>query len=278
VFAHQIPAGLNFCLSGIPYWATDIGAFFVPGDQFPGGSKNEKYRELFTRWFQYGAFCPIFRVHGTDTPKEFWRFGPEYEPILVKYDRLRYKLMPYIYSQAWQVTHAGSTLMRALVMDFPNDVTARGLKDEFMFGPSILVAPVIHPGEYARRVYLPAGTSWYNFWTEQKFKGGQWITTPSPIDTLPLFVKEGSILPLGPDVQYANQRTSEPIQFRVYPGANAQFTLYEDEGDNYNYEKGQYTTREIAWENGARTLTVSKPKGKYPGMRDKFDYKVVIVK
>ena len=155
VFARQIPAGLNFCLSGIPYWTTDIGGFFVPRNSYPGGSSNPAYRELFTRWFEYGAFCPLFRVHGTDTPKELWRFGPDTEKTLVQYDTLRYRLMPYIYSQAWQVTHGGGTIMRALVMDFPQDTAACRVQDEFLFGPSLLVCPVIHPGAASRSVYLP---------------------------------------------------------------------------------------------------------------------------
>jgi alpha-D-xyloside xylohydrolase len=265
VYAHQIPAGLNFCLSGIPYWTTDIGAFFVPNYQFPGGSANPEYRELFTRWYQYGAFCPIFRVHGTDTPKELWRFGPN-EAILAKYDRLRYRLMPYIYSQCWQITHAGGTLMRALVMDFREDKIARDLKDEFMFGPSILVAPVIKPGVTSRSVYLPAGTDWYDFWTKKRYPGGQWITAAAPIETLPLFVKAGSVLSIGPDVQWASEKPDAPLTVRVYPGVDGHLTLYEDEGDGYGYEKGQYATTELSWSEKTRTLSLGKRLGSYPGM------------
>ena len=186
VYANQIPAGLNIGLSGIPYWTTDIGGFFC---NYPGGSENPEYRELFTRWFQFGAFCPLFRVHGTSTPKELWRFGPQYEPILVKYDNLRYRLMPYIYSQAWRVTNEGALMMRPLVLDFPQDHTARESKDEFLFGPSILVAPVIQKGAQSRSVYLPKGAGWTDFWTGQPYDGGQTIAAAAPIDTLPLYVK-----------------------------------------------------------------------------------------
>ncbi|MDQ2799620.1 MAG: PA14 domain-containing protein, partial [Armatimonadota bacterium] len=198
VFAHQIPAGLNFCLSGIPYWTTDIGAFFV---NYPGGNANPEYRELYTRWFEWGSFCPIFRSHGTSTPREMWRFGPQTQETLLKYDNLRYRLMPYIYSQAWQVTHHGATLMRALVFDFPNDRAARESKDEFLFGPSILVCPVTQQGATTRHVYLPSGTSWTDFWTGQFYKGGQTLTAPAPIDRMPLYVKAGAIVPLGPYLQ-----------------------------------------------------------------------------
>jgi alpha-D-xyloside xylohydrolase len=277
VYAHQIPAGLNFCLSGFPYWTTDIGAFFVPSYSFPGGSANPEYRELFTRWFEYGAFCPIFRVHGTDTPKELWRFGPN-EPILAKYDRLRYRLLPYIYSQSWQITHSGSTLMRALVMDFRTDNVARNLTDEFMFGPSILVAPVITPGATKRAVYLPSGTSWYDFWTGAKYSGGQWISASAPIEKIPLFVKAGSIIPMGPDLQWSNEKPEDPITCRIYPGSDAHFTYYEDEGDSYNYEKGKYAITTLIWSDKKQTLVVSPTVGTYPGMSRTHHFNAEIVK
>ena len=244
VFAHQIPAGLNFCLSGIPYWTTDIGAFFV---NYPGGNSNPEYRELFTRWFEWGSFCPIFRVHGTSTAKEMWRFGPETQATLLRYDDLRYRLMPYIYSQAWRVTHSGGTLMRALVFDFPNDLTARESRDEFLFGPSVLVCPVTQPGATTRPVYLPAGTSWTDFWTGQTFRGGRTVTAPAPIDRMPLYVGAGAILPMGPYLQYVAEKPADPIELRVYRGANGAFTLYENEGDNTNYERSLYATIPISW-------------------------------
>ena len=274
VFAHQVTEGQEMALSGIPYWTTDIGGFFV---HYPGGSANPDYRELFTRWFEWGAFCPIFRVHGTDTSKELWRFGPQYEPILTKYDTLRYRLLPYLYSQAWQVTHNGSTITRPLVMDFPGDAAARERGDEFLFGPAVLVCPVTTPGAVTRSVYLPSGATWTDFWTGQTVKGGQLITAPAPIDTLPLYVRAGSILPLGPDLQYTSEKPADPIELRVYPGANGAFTLYEDEGVNYNYERGLYATIPITWNESARTLTIGKRQGVFPGMLEKRTFHIVWV-
>ncbi|MEO7720235.1 MAG: TIM-barrel domain-containing protein [Capsulimonas sp.] len=275
VYANQIPAGLNIGLSGIPYWTTDIGAFFV---NYPGGSENPEYRELFTRWFQFGAFCPLFRIHGTSTPRELWRFGPQYEPILVKYDNLRYRLMPYIYSQAWRVTKEGAVIMRPLVMDFPQDKIARESKDEFLFGPSLLVAPVIKQGAATRNVYLPKGASWTDFWTGAKLTGGKTISAPAPIDTLPLYVKAGSILPMGPLTQYVEEKPVDPIELRVYTGADGSFQLYEDEGDNYNYEKGAYATIPIAWSERKKTLTIGARQGTFSGMQNQRTFKIVWVR
>jgi len=277
VFADQIPAGLNFGLSGIPYWATDTGAFFVPGNTFPGGASNPAYRELFTRWFQFSTFCPIFRAHGTDTPRELWRFGPN-EPILAKFDRLRYRLMPYIYSQAWDVTHNDGTMMRALVMDFPSDPIARELKDEFMFGPSFLVAPVLEPSVKSRKVYLPSGSEWVNFWNGQRFAGGQTIDANATINLMPLFVRAGSIVPMGPQIEYADQKAADPIELRIVTGADGSYTLYEDEGDSYAYEKGAFATIPLAWDNKAGVLTIGDRKGSFPGMLEKRTFRVIWVR
>lgn len=273
-YARQIPAGLHFCLSGIPYWTTDIGGFFV---NYPGGSENPEYRELFTRWFEWGTFCPIFRVHGTNTPKELWRFGPQFEPILVKYDNLRYRLMPYIYSQAWQVTAQAGTIMRALVMDFPFDVQARQSRDEFLFGPSLLVCPVTKKGATSRSVYLPKGTSWIDFWNGKRYEGGNTVTAPAPIDTMPLFVRAGSIIPIGPFLQHTSEKAADPIELRVYRGANGAFTLYEDQGDNYAYESGVHSTIPISWDENASTLTIGNRKGSFPGMLSKRTFRIVWV-
>jgi alpha-D-xyloside xylohydrolase len=275
VLARQIPAGLNFCLSGIPYWTTDIGAFFV---NYPGGADNPEYRELYTRWFEYGAFCPLFRSHGTSTPREMWRFGPQTQQTLLKYDNLRYRLMPYIYSQSWQVTHQGATLMRALVFDFPNDLTARESKDEFLFGPSLLVCPVIQSNVVTRRVYLPKGTSWIDFWTGQPYSGGETITASAPIDQLPLYVKAGGIIPMGPFLQYTSEKPADPIELRIYGGANGAFTLYEDEGDNTNYERGQYATIPLTWNEKTHALTLGARSGHFPGMPIKRTFHIVWVR
>ena len=275
VLAQQIPAGLNFCLSGIPYWTTDIGGFFV---NYPGGANNPEYRELYTRWFEYGAFCPIFRSHGTSTPREMWWFGPETQAILLKYDSLRYRLMPYIYSMAGQVTQENGTLMRPLVMDFPDDSAARESKDEFLFGPSFLVCPVTTKSAISRPVLLPAGTRWTDFWTGQTYPGGQTITAPAPIDTLPLYVRAGSLIPMGPFLQYTSEKPADPIELRVYPGANGAFTFYEDEGINYNYERGLFATIPLTWNDAARTLTFGPRRGAFPGMLSRRVFRIVWVK
>ena len=436
VFHRQIPAGLNFCFTGIPYWTTDIGAF---GVRVPGGSENDMYRELFTRWYQYGAFCPIFRTHGTSTPREIWRFGEPgswaYDAQL-KFDNLRYRLMPYIYSLAWKVTHENYTIMRGLAFDFANDSNVYGIDDQFMFGPALLVNPVtkamVHPwveenagtivpsgnlltpdekpgltgeyyngmefnslftsrrdslinfrwgmngpmqgmtedtfsvrwsgkiiapetGEYTintmtddgarvwvdnkriiddwtnhaplvnsgkvnleagksydlkfeyfdykmgavarlywippsqkktetvtlpektRKVYLPGPAAWIDFWTGEKLDGGQTITAPAPIDIIPLYVKTGSIIPMGPYLQYATEKPADPIELRIYPGEDGSFELYEDEDDNYNYEKGKYTVIPIYWNDQSKTLTIDDRKGAFEGMLKKRTFNIVLV-
>jgi len=436
VFRKQIPAGLNFCFTGIPYWTTDIGAF---GVRVPGGSGNDMYRELFTRWYQFGAFCPIFRVHGTSTPREIWQFGNagswSYDTQL-KFDNLRYRLMPYIYSLGWKVTHDNYTMMRGLAFDFASDNKVYNIDDQFMFGPSLLVNPVTKPmyhpwiqsdagsiipssnlltpdgkpgltgeyyegmefknlfttrtdtvidfnwgmdapmqgmpidtfsvrwsgkitapetGEYTintmtddgsrvwvdnkqiindwtdhapllnsgkinleagksydmkfeyfdfkmgavaqlhwilpsqkkvdtnalpektRKVYLPGPTAWIDFWTGEKFSGGQTITASAPINIMPLFVKAGSIIPMGPFIQYATEKPANPIELRIYPGANGTFELYEDENDNYNYEKGKYAVIPISWNDKSKTLTIGDRKGEFDGMLKKRTFNIVLV-
>lgn len=275
VFAKQIPAGLNIALSGIPYWTTDIGGFFV---NYPGGANNPEYRELYTRWFQFGAFCPIFRSHGTNTPREMWQFGPEVEQVLLKYDNLRYRLMPYIYSQAWQVTSQGGTIMRPLVMDFPQDKTARQSRDQFLFGPAILVCPVTKPGADSRAVYLPSGTTWTDFWTAKKYTGGQTITAKAPLDTMPLYVRAGAIVPMGPFLQHVAEKPADPIELRVYRGANGSTTLYEDEGNTYAYERGERVSIPIRWDEKSQTLTIGKRTGTFPGMQKQRTFHIVWVR
>ena len=441
VFRNQISAGLNFCLSGIPYWTTDIGAFYVRqyGAYFDEGYKDPGYQEMYVRWFQYGAFCPIFRSHGTDTPREIWRFGePGYwaYDTLVKYDHLRYRLLPYIYSLAWKVTSEGYTIMRGLPMDFSADKNVLNIDNQFMFGPALLINPVtkqmyygedyineIIPAEYLYtpdgekggvlvefyngqnfeslvatqtqkivkyntwinklpegvdkksysirwtgevqtkgggeyefwitcddgvrfwldnklmidswqaqrgrnhrikvnleggrrykfridyfnaqhgtqmklawttpdmpkevyspdeiktwRLYLPQAKGWFDFWTGEKLTGGRWVEREVPIDIMPIYVKAGSILPLGPKIQYATEKPADPIELRVYPGADAEFVLYEDENDNYNYEKGIYALIPIKWDEKTQTLTIGERKGEFPGMLTKRTFKIVWVR
>lgn len=212
-----------------------------------------------------------------NTPKELWRFGSQFEPILVRYDNLRYRLMPYIYSLAWQVTEHAGTIMRALVMDFPSDVKARVCRNEFLFGPAFLVCPVTHQGATSRSVYLPEGSRWIDFWSGRTYQGGRTITAPAPIGTMPLYVRAGSIVPMGPFLQYASEKLPDPIELRVYRGANGKFILYEDEGDNYDYTKGVYATIPISWNNRAGVLTIGKRRGTFPGMLRKRSFRIVLV-
>jgi len=270
-FKRQIPAGLNYSISGLPYWTTDIGGF-VSGDPNDPG-----YRELFVRWFQFGTFSPIFRVHGTRSTdqNELWSYGPEAQKILTDYDRLRYELMPYIYSVAWKTTNEGYTPMRALVMDFRTDPRALNIGDQFMFGPAILVNPVVEEKATSRHLYLP-NVKWYDFWTGASLQGGKAIDTPAPIEKLPLFVRAGSIIPMGPDVQFAAEKAADPIELRIYPGADGDFVLYEDENDNYNYEKGAYAVIPFHWDDAKHTLSVGARKGQFPGMLQSRKFRVVL--
>jgi alpha-D-xyloside xylohydrolase len=272
-FQRQIPAGLNYAISGMPYWTTDIGGFIS------GGNLNDpKFRELFVRWFQFGTFSPIFRVHGTRSPdeNELWSYGPEAEKILVYYDTLRYRLMPYIYSQAWQVTSNHGTLMRPLVMDWREDIDAQNTGDEYMFGPALLVNPVYLQGATTRSVYLPKAT-WFDFWTGAQVKGEQRIQAEAPLDKLPLYVRAGSIVPMGPAMEWTTQKPEDPIELRIYPGADGDFFLYEDENDGYAYEKGAYSTIPLHWDDAAGTLTIGERGGSFPGMLNERTFTVVIV-
>ena len=272
-FRRQIPAGLNFELSGIPYWTTDIGGFVS------GNPDDPSYRELFVRWFEYGAFCPIFRVHGTraTNSNELWSYGPQAQEILTSFDRLRYRLMPYIYSVAWMTTSKGYTPMRPLVMDFRTDVTAQNIADQFSFGPSILVNPVTEAGATSRHLYLP-DARWYDFWDGTSQAGGKWIDAPAPLDRIPLYVRAGSILPVGPEIEYTTEKPADPIELRVYPGAEAEFTLYEDENDTYDYEKGAFATIPLRWDDVGGKLTIGDRSGKFPGMLEKRTFRVVFVR
>jgi alpha-D-xyloside xylohydrolase len=267
----QIPAGLNFSLSGLPYWTTDIGGFL-------GGDPNDPaYQEVYVRWFQYGAFCPIFRTHGAREANELWSYGIRAQAILTDYDKLRYRLLPYIYSLAWMVTSKGYTPMRALVMDFPADPNAIDVPDQFMFGPAILVNPVTHAGATSRSVYLPAGAAWYDFWSGASQKGGQTITAVAPLETMPLYVRAGSIIPMGPELQYTNEKPADPIELRIYRGADGVFTLYEDDGESYAYEQGERSTIPIRWDEATATLSLGLRQGTFPGTLPTRTFNVVLV-
>jgi len=311
---NQIPAGLNFSMSAIPYWNTDIGGFFANAYNrgWSEGAKNPSFQELYVRWLQFGAFTPMMRSHGTDIPREIYNFGKKGETIydaIAKTINLRYSLLPYIYSTAWSVTNSQSTIMRALVMDF-NDKKVVDMNNEYMFGKSILVAPVVNaqytpeaivksneqtgwdkkdagnetkvqPVTFAQakstKVYLPEGTVWYDFWTNEKIKGGQEIVKATTIDEIPLYIKSGSIIPFGPQVQYATEKKWDNLEIRVYPGANVEFTLYEDENDNYNYEKGVYSTISFTWNDTKKSLTINDRKGSFPGMLTTRKFNIVVV-
>jgi len=267
--ANQIPAGLNFSLCGSPYWNTDIGGFFL--GKYPRRLADPDYRELYVRWMQFGAFCPMMRSHGADAPREIYQFGQKGEPVydaIDKYIKLRYRLLPYIYSTSWDVTHNQSGMMRALVMDFANDKKVWNINNEYLFGKSLLVRPVTEPAQSVE-VYLPQGAAWYDFWTNEKFSGGQAIQKQTPLDILPLYVKAGTILPWGPEVQFATEKKWDNLEIRIYPGADGTFTLYEDELDNYNYEKGQFSTIVFNWNDAKKTLAIGARNGAYPGMPEK---------
>jgi len=435
VYRKQIPAGINHSMAGIPYWTFDIGGFVIGsyGGVFSNGGKDPAYQELYTRMFQFGAFCPIFRAHGSETPREIWEFG-EYSDTLVKFDNLRYRLLPYIYSLGWRVTHDGYSIMRGLPMDFARDPKTYSIDDQFMFGPAIMVSPVtqymyhrppedsilitpehfktkdgkpgltakyycdaefkklcheavepninvywytgwpsfitgpkfsmrwegklipaqtgkyrfhrksfgprrvyldgkelphnydsvesytipvelqagkeydfafetsnavlgafraqmfwktpeIHarettfePRKKTRTVYLPAGNQWFDFWTGETLPGGQSVVEDAPIEKIPLMVRSGSILPMGPFVQYATEKPADPIELRIYPGADGSFTLYEDENDNYNYEKGVYSTIDFRWDDAKHQLKIDTRKGTFPGMLQARTFHVVLVR
>lgn len=254
-FVSQIWGGLSLAVSGIPYWTTDIGGFFS------GNPDTEGYRELFVRWFQFGAFCPIFRVHGTYYAKEPWRFGSDVEKILVDFIKLRYRLLPYIYSLAWLVYREGYTIMRPLVMDFRKDPEALEVDDQFMFGPSIMVSPVTRPSARERDVYLPRGI-WYDFWTGEQVVGGRWVTASAPLERIPLHVRAGAIIPLAPVKESAGGRLEE-LELRIYPGSSGSFLLYEDDGESYGYERGEYTVIPIKWYEEDQELVIGDKEGDY---------------
>ena len=311
---NQIPAGLSFSLTGNPNFNTDIGGFFCGSynTKGPGSApRNPQFQELYVRWMQYGLFCPVFRSHGADAPREIWQFADERsgkaecrqkgEPVydaIEKQIRLRYRLKPYLYSTAWQVTSNNQSYLRPLFSDFAADKKVWDMTDEFMFGSSILAAPIVEAqytqekiiredamtgwdrkevsGETAVQAdwtasktatkYLPKGASWYDFWTGRLYKGGQNVVLTTTLDKVPMFVRAGSILPLGPEMQYVGEKAWDNLEIRIYPGADGEFTLYEDEGDGYNYEQGYYSNIIFTWTDRTRTLHISARQGGYKGM------------
>jgi len=269
----QIPAGLSFGISGFPYWTTDIGGFFRPKDQYT----SPEYHELLIRWFEYGAFCPIFRIHGYQSETEMWKYGPEVEQDLRLYDTLRYRLLPYIYSQAWDVTHQGGTLMRALPMEFPDDVKVREIGDQFMFGPSLLISPVVEKGARERDLWLPGRGSWVDFWTGQRHQGEESLKVEAPLAQLLIHVKEGSILVLGPQVQSAEDPVNT-LELRIYPGRDADFTYYEDQGDGYSYESGARAVIPMHWNDRRQVLTVGPTDGSFLNMPKQLTLRIVSVR
>ena len=286
---NQISAGMNFCISGIPYWTTDIGGFAVEHRyEKPNDSDLKEWRELMTRWFQFGTFCPLLRVHGEFPYREMFNVAPEDHPAyktMLAYDKLRYRLMPYIYSLNGMVTQNDYTIMRALVMDFQNDKNVLNIDNQFMFGPSLLINPVTEYKARERNVYLPKislpstgegpGMGWYDLQTGKEYDGGQTINAEAPYENIPIFVKSGSIIPCGPAVQYASEKPADPIRLFVYTGNDGSFNLYEDENVNYDYEKGKFAIIPFAYNETNKTLTMGKRKGEFKGMLKNRTFEVI---
>lgn len=299
-FKSWIPGGLNYMVTGSPYWTIDAGAFFVRPHaewfgkgEFAKGPADRGYKEFYVRNLQYSAWLPLFRSHGTDFAREPWKFGtpgdPYYDAIL-KQIRLRYRMLPYTYSVAAQVYQNDYTMTRSLLFDFRADTAVYHIKDQFMFGSAFMVCPVTSPMYYApgdsllnnvsrsRGVYLPAGSSWFDLWTSKRYHGGQQIVSAAPIDHIPVFVKAGSIVPLGPVMQYADEMPGAPLEIRIYPGANGKFTVYEDDGNSYRYTKGSFCTYELLWNDKTSTLTIGARTGSYAGMQKERVLNIVLVK
>ncbi len=314
----SIPEGVNFCATGEAYWTVDAGGFFVDNrpdlwfwrGEYPGGcrgltpmdapapdlkdtgSTDLGFWELYTRWLQYAAFLPMFRSHGTDVPREIWRFGEEgslfYEAIAACI-RLRYRLLPYIYSLAAAVTREGVAMVRAVALEFPKDVHTHDLSDEFFFGPSLLVCPVTQPMYYrqesrpisdvakAREAYLPAGSQWFDFWNGSLYNGGQVALVDAPIERIPVFVRAGSIVPMTEPMQFVDEDRSAAYEIRVYTGADAAFVLYEDAGDGYAYERGEYALVLLEWDENTRDLIVRARKGSFPEMVQEREFRIVFI-
>jgi alpha-D-xyloside xylohydrolase len=312
----QIPAGLSFSLTGNPNFNTDIGGFFCGSYNMRGSGsapQNPQFQELYVRWMQYGLFCPVFRSHGADAPREIWQFGKKGEPVydaIEQMIRLRYRLIPYLYSTAWQVTSDNGSYLRPLFSDFVEDKHVWDMTDEFLCGRSILAAPIVDPQYTEEKIirenamtgwekkevsgersesreldwtaaktavkYLPKGALWYDFWTGKPYKGGQSVTLQTTLNRVPMFIRAGSILPLGPEMQYVGEKSWDNLELRIYPGADGTFTLYEDEGDGYNYERGIYSTISFRWIDKQHTLVIGDRQGEYPGMLKKRQFTLVL--
>lgn len=314
----SIPEGVNFCATGEPYWTVDIGAFFIKtdpslwfwrGDYDAGcrglssmdalepdprdtGCTDLGYWELYTRWLQYAVFLPMFRSHGTDAPREIWRFGDAggvFYDTIAKFINLRYRLMPYIYSLAAHVSLQGKSMMKAVALEFPCDIATHDLTDQYLFGPALMVCPVTKPMYYqrdsvpitdatkSRQVYLPQARAWYDFWTENIYRGGQMVSADAPLNTIPLFVSAGSIIPMSPVMQYVDEIPDAPYEILIYRGADAEFLLYEDEGDTYHYETGAYSTIQIVWHDARSELVISARSGAFDGMVKSRQFRLVFI-
>ena len=279
-YKSQVPQGINSCVSGIPFWTSDIGGYHF--HWMPPDWSTPDNRELFTRWFQFGTFSPIFRIHGKGERALFSdNWDAKTKEILLKYDNLRYRLLPYIYSLGWKVTIEGYTIMRSLAFDFRNDPEINSIPDQYMFGPAFLVNPVTEPmnsvKDKTRKVYLPASTKWYDFWTGKLLSGGQTIDADASIETIPLYIRAGSIVPMGPYLQYATEKPADPLEIRIYTGADAEFLLYEDENDSYNYETGKYSTILMKWNETGKSFTIGNRKGDFPGILRNRTFRIIWV-
>jgi alpha-D-xyloside xylohydrolase len=266
----QIAAGINMGASGIPYWTNDIGGFSLEGRYYNAkGEDLDEWRELNLRWYQFGAFCPLFRIHGQFPFREIYNISPEGHPVykaMVYYDKLRYRLMPYIYTLAGRTWHNDYTIMRPLMMDHPGDTAVLDVADEYMFGPDLLVCPVYTYHARTREVYLPATSGWYDILTGQWYEGGKTITAEAPLEKIPVYAREGAILPLGPELQYTGEKPADPLTLFIFEGKDGKFTLYEDEGTTYGYEKGAFAGIEFTWDNANKKLSVGKIQGDFPGL------------
>ncbi len=271
----QIAEALSFTLTGLPYWNSDIGGFWT-WQNYPEGNKDPEFIKLYNRWMQFATFCGMMRSHGTNTHREIFNFEGSDFDLQEKFINLRYRLLPYTYSQAWKVTSENASVMRALMMDYPEDRETWNIDDEFIYGERILVAPVTNPTD-RRDIYLPEG-SWIDFWDGYRVNGGTKFEKEAAEDLIPVYVKAGTIMPVGPTVQYSSEKPWDDLQIRIYTGEDGEFTLYEDAFDGYGYEKGEYSTIRFSWDDEACELTIHPREGRYPGMLQERDFRIVVAR